>query len=287
MENTEQLRFTHKTVVNRDGFKSGMKREPHYYDSGRGNNFGLLKDYFFLRRFLQCMAEEDKDLIITGSNSHVMHAGPFRVPTDIDLKTPNAPEDVFALVRHLADKGVSPDSKHSIGKSEITPRGVLKTVVNTDFWGMSGSFGMDIIHDPDAETIIKPMRYVLTSDQPFEMKTLTFDDTISGKIHSILDKFGRENGAYYRIKDFYDLYMLCRGKNPDIKSIIRYLNKRIEQCGNSRENFRDICATMQRRTAPTQDQTWELFKRQNRVDADLTAEKLVNFGTSIINEMEI
>jgi len=278
----DKFNFPHKTVdpTNTQSLRAALKKEAMFSPA----NHVLLSNYFFMREFLQQMAAEEKGLIIDGSTSYPMHAKPYRIPTDMDLKS-TSPNRVLELIRHIADS--ERDATYTVGGVAVTSNNVAQTSIEADLHGFRGRFNIDIVPDESFSSQILTMKKIVSTDVLFDMRTVGFDETIANKIESILNKLNSPQNPYFRIKDFYDIFMLCQGNEPNRQLISAYLNEMIARKGSSRDALKRTQANLSGIVAPTQNAMWEAFKKKNEVAPEIEVAEVVRHTKNLIDEIEL
>jgi len=257
--------------------RAALKEEEHFNPS----NSMLLTNYFFMRDFMQEMVKEESDFIITGSSSWPMYNESLRVPTDLDLKT-NSPQRILDLIRHIAD--AEKDANMVVGDAQHTGNDVIKTHVDFDLNGLLGRFYIDVQTDDSLTNQIMSMRKVISTDQVFDAKGMAVEESVAHKIDSILNKLTKPRNPYYRIKDFYDIYMLCKENDVNKGLVNDYLNQLIGV--RSKEGAKCIQENLGELVVPNQDLLWSSFRRKHN-PRENDKEKIIETVKGLIQDMEI
>ena len=276
-----KFEFAHKIVdpTNAMAVKSALKREPFYSPESSIT----LVNYFFMREFLQRMVKEESDLVIRGGNSLPMYTKPFRIPTDIDVST-SSPENIYQLVRHIGNTG--DDVVWKIGDKSVTTNGILQTRIEADLHGFRGGFSIDVEPAQNKASAVHTMKKVISTDELFNAKALPLDEAVASKIDSLFNKLNREGRPkYYRVKDFYDIYMLCQDGKVNPRAINDYWNSMIPP--DMRDKFKRTRDGLDQITGPTLEHNWGIYKTKNNTPDSVDVNKVMTSVKNLIGEMEI
>ena len=271
----------HKTInkESKGAITAFLKKEEHY----NHDNHNLLAGYFFMREFMHEMVKEEKDLSIRGSASLPMYNEPFRVPTDLDLQA-SSPKQILELIRHIA--ATEKDAKITLSKVDITRNNVLEAHVAIDLNGFMASFNVDVAPKDCLENETKTMRKVITTDQVFDAKTISREGAIARKIDCILNKFNEPHPSY-RIKDFHDIYMLCKDNEVNRALVGKTLRNIIDtEMRHPKDNLKRTRDDIGKLVTPTEDQIEKHWRKTGmKPNADLS--RALEFSKDLVQEMEI
>ena len=286
------LTFGNKQIEteNIKGITSALSREKLFNKQG-GQAF---INYFFLRDFLQQMAQENTDMVITGSTSSLVHAPAFRIPTDLDIKTMQ-PEIVLELIKHLA-------ANQEIGKYDITQEfqnrdtGVYGVKMKIDVKGVMGKVDFDIAPKPTQDARKGDLKKFISADEVFQVTVPPIEQAIAGKIGSIFDKFimcydsGKE--THFRAKDLMDLYVLIRQEGVDIEQVNELLLQRFEKgvLYNRTRNYDAIKRArddMNKEIPAGIDKAWNDFTRHTTIAEGIEKDAVAKGALQSINNLDL
>ena len=287
----EKFNFPHKAVdpTKKGSVRAALQKEPFYSHE----NSILLTDYFtVLRDFVQAMVQEESDLILAGSNSYIAYGKPepgkVRIPSDADFQIGknHHPEQILELIKDIISR--EKDAKFSLHDAEISSKSSLRARIDAELHGITGSCKIDVVAAEDIGTVKKKMNKIITTDEIFDVTVPEIEASVAGKIESILNRisFAHRN-VNFRMKDFYDVYMLCHNNEINRKLVNEYLSYKIERNDRCTDTFKHTQDNLDAIVEVSKKEQWDRFKRQNKVSPDINVDSVVGFGKSLIQDMEI
>jgi antitoxin component of RelBE/YafQ-DinJ toxin-antitoxin module len=272
--------------------KAMLKKEPFFSPA----NTSLLYSYFFLREFISEIIKLDNnnDIVIVGSNSFPAYSSPFRIPTDLDIETPDK-EKTFQLIQDTISTINNKNDKFNFNisaKIKNTSNDVLQFRTDAKFLDLKSSFFVDIVPNPsDINKQKMLLNKIISTDEEFYIPVQPIETAISKKVLSILEKLDEKGRSFYRTKDFYDIFKLMKGKNISHKSINKALNNEVCKHIFKNPKYERLNLANTRKNLPRLTENFEVLwgkmKNHFKVDSGINPIEVRKFGLDLISELEM
>jgi len=277
--------------TNRKSLSAALTNQPFF----NPDNGQLLVNYFFMGDFLQEMVERAKDEItLEGGGAYRAYVEPYRVPTDIDLQAAN-PSDVLDLIKQIVKD--EKEASYKIFDVTKTGRNVVKTTIDADLYDLKARFALDIVPSNDYRKNPRVLKKVITSDTEYEMNVAEAEKLIAGKITGILEKLNKPLVPYYRLGDFYDIFMMCNNNEVNQNIVNQYIAEMIDKIAITekdkdklklvRDDFQKDAINKTGTLVKPTPKELEKYARKTKVPASIDLNEALDFTKKLIGDKEI
>jgi hypothetical protein len=279
-----KFEFPHKMVdlTKPEQIKAALQREK----LNKPSNFTVLNNYFFMEEFLrEIVKNAGNDIVLSGGNAVRAHVEPYRVPTDIDIDLKNSYNQFDEMIKDIAAS--DNDVKYSVGEPKKHSARVRKVHIDADLNGFRGGFDIDAVDKFPQSTRKGRIKKVISTDEEYDALVPSVEEIVGNKINRLIWMVSRPDIESFPIRDFYDIYKICMGGGIDREKINEFLRYKIIECDiqylGSKRNARD---NMPMLVSPYMEKKWRKFQTQNVISEQDTLDKITEFTTGLIAEME-